>query len=360
MIYKHQELKKPGWIEKIFNKLPNENAIIKINNLLAEAGQNIHQISIDNIVDIGNTYRVDLKKKFKEERKSLFRQYLLHCLKDNHLDPEEINTLWHLKNILMLNEKEVSQLMNDETQIAYEENLKNAMQDGKLTVGEKNKLEKLKRNLLISESTAEEIYDRNAKEVFEYLLDEMIADERLSPEEENHLNEIAQSLGLKIHFTDQTQKTLARYKLYWQIENGELPVLEPDIKIQKSENLYFTTYVDWQEQRKVTKRYNYAGPTARIKIAKGIYYRIGSIGIQPVSKDLWRTIDSGQIYLTNKRLIFMGVKGNKTIRLNRILNIEPFQNGVDIQKDTGRSPFLRFSDNTDIFALILLRLLEDA
>ncbi len=360
MIFKRQELRKPGWIEKIFNKMPHENALIRINNLLADAEKNIQQISIDNIVDIGNTYRVDLKKNFKEERKSLYRQYLLHCLEDNHLDQEEIKTLRHLKNILMLNEKEVSQLMNNETQIAYEEQVKDAMRDGKLTGEEKKKLEKLKENLLISESVANEIYDRNAKEIFQYLLDGMIADERLSPDEENQMNEIAQSLGLEIDMTHQTQKTLARYKLYWQIENGDLPTIEPDIKIQKSENLYFTTYIDWLEQRKITKRYNYAGPTARIKIAKGIYYRAGSIGIQPVSEDVWRTIDSGQIYLTNKRLIFMGSKGNKTIKLNRILSIEPFQNGIDIQKDTGRSPFLRFSDNTDIFALIILRLLEDA
>ncbi len=358
-IFTQKELKKPGWIQKLFNKTPQENALIQVNNLLAEAENNIQQISVDNIVDIGNLYGVDLKKKFKEERQSLFRKYLLHCLKDNHLAPSEIKDLRHLKNILLLTEKEVGQLMDDETRIAYEEQVKDAMRDGKLTDKEKSKLEKLKKDLLISESVSKEIYSRNAKEVFHYLLDGMIADERLSPEEENQINEIAQSLGLEIEMTDQTQKTLARYKLYWQIENGDLPVIEPDIKIQKSENLYFTTHVDWLEQRKVTKRYNYAGPTARIKIAKGIYYRMGSIGIQPVSEDVWQTIDTGQIYLTNKRLIFMGSKGNKTIRLNRILSIEPFQNGIDIQKDTGRSPFLQFSDHTDIFALIMVRLLDE-
>src|SRR5690606_2881585 len=126
------------------------------------------------------------------------------------------------------------------------------------------------------------------------------------------------SLGIDFNLDYNTKEMLDRYKLYWQIENGELPTIIPDINIQKSESLYFKTSVKWLEQRRVTKRINYGGPTARIKIAKGVYYRMGSIGVQKVSEDVWQTIDSGQLYLTNKRLIFMGEKGNKIIQLNKI------------------------------------------
>lgn len=190
-------------------------------------------------------------------------------------------------------------------------------------------------------------------------IDGAISDERLSPEEENEIIEISNSLGIELKFEDKSKVLLDRYKLYWQIENSTLPTIKSDINIQKSENLYFQTLVKWLEQRSITKRINYGGPTARIKITKGVYYRVDSIGVQRVSEDIWQTIDSGQIYLTNKRLIFMGSKGNKTIGLNKILDIKPFSNGIDIQKETGKSPFLEFSNNIDIFSMIFARLMNE-
>jgi hypothetical protein len=80
--------------------------------------------------------------------------------------------------------------------------------------------------------------------------------------------------------------------------------------------------------------------------------------VQRVSEDIWQTIDSGSMYLTNKRLIFMGQKGNKTIPINKILDFKPFKNGVDIQKDSGKSPFLQFEKNVDVFSAILSRLMN--
>ena len=44
--------------------------------------------------------------------------------------------------------------------------------------------------------------------------------------------------------------------------------------------------------------------------------------------------------------------------LNKSLDIEPFKNGVSIQKESGKSPFLEFSDNVDIFSMILVRLMN--
>ena len=55
----------------------------------------------------------------------------------------------------------------------------------------------------------------------------------------------------------------------------------------------------------------------------------------------------------------MGNLGNKIIRLNKILDITPYKNGVDVQKETGRSPFLEFSENVDIFSMMLVRLMDE-
>jgi len=55
----------------------------------------------------------------------------------------------------------------------------------------------------------------------------------------------------------------------------------------------------------------------------------------------------------------MGEKGNKTIPIHKILSFTPYSDGVYIQKDSGKSPFLKFSDDTELFAMILSRLMNE-
>ncbi len=190
-------------------------------------------------------------------------------------------------------------------------------------------------------------------------MEDAVADERLSPEEENEMQEIANSLNIDLSFDENSQKTLDKYRLYWQIENGILPELTPDINLYKGEKLHFKVQAEWVEHKQVTRRINYGGPTARIKLAKGIYYRTGSLGINQTTQDVWQHMDTGMVYLTDRRIIFMGTRGNKNIRLNKILTIKPYSNGVDIQKSAGKSPFLEFSENVDLFSMILTNLLFD-
>jgi hypothetical protein len=86
---------------------------------------------------------------------------------------------------------------------------------------------------------------------------------------------------------------------------------------------------------------------------------MGQVGVQRLSEDVLTKIDSGIIYLTSKRLLFQGGRGNKTVRLGSIFDFTPYTNGVDIQKDAGKSPFLEFDNQVDVFALILNRLLDE-
>ncbi len=358
-IYELQELKKPNFIQKIFGWVPKLNGFIEINNLFFKHQTDIKKISLDDIIDIAEKYKINLKKKFKSNRLELFQKYLHYCLIDSKLEDAEIMSLKHIKEVLLLNEKDTQEILKSETENIYQKHVKEIVADGRLDDDEKEKLEKLKKDLLISDEIASKIYERNATDLLQSFITGAISDERLSPDEEVEIKEIAKSLNIDLEDVEQTKEELDRYKLYWQIENGELPTIEPDIKIQKSEKLYFETYVNWLEQRRVTKKIKYGGATARIKIAKGVYYKIGSVGVQSVSEDVLKKIDFGALYLTNKRLIFMGSKANKTIRLDKILDFTPYENGVDIQKETGKNPFLEFTDNVDLFSMILVRLLDE-
>lgn len=358
-IYNEKPLLKPTFFQRLFSKSQKENAIIEINNLLALYQTDIEKVSLDNIIAISNKYKINLKQTYKVTRLNLFRAYLLYCLTDEKLDNSEIRILKHIREILLLNEKDTETQIKLATEEIFEKQIKDAVGDGKLTEQEKENLETIRKNLLLSEDIVGKLYEKNIKEIMQKFVDEAISDERFSPDEETELNEIAKSLGIEMKIDDKSKATLDKYKLYWQIENSNLPELTPDIAIQKNEKLHYRARIKWLEQRRVTKRINYGGPTARIKIAKGVYYRVGSIKTQSISQDVWQTIDSGLVYLTNKRLIFMGSKGNKTIPLAKILDIKPYKNGIDIQKDSGKNPFFEFYANADIFSMILVRLMNE-
>ncbi|MFN3385343.1 MAG: hypothetical protein ACK42Y_02010 [Candidatus Thermochlorobacter sp.] len=98
----------------------------------------------------------------------------------------------------------------------------------------------------------------------------------------------------------------------------------------------------------------------RIRIAKGIYYRVGTVAPQRITSKELTYIDSGKLYLTNKRVIFMGAIRNFTIRMERILAFTPYSDGIKIEKDSGRNPTLKIDKNVDICCLMFSRLLREA
>jgi hypothetical protein len=46
------------------------------------------------------------------------------------------------------------------------------------------------------------------------------------------------------------------------------------------------------------------------------------------------------LYLTNKRLILRGSTRNITVRLSSVLSFDAYGNGIEVQKASGRPPFL--------------------
>jgi len=358
-IYTREQLIEQNFFQKLFHRLPKENALIEINSLLADSQAAIETINLETITAIADKYKVNLVKEFKESRFDLFNRYVRHCLTDQKLDEKEISILRHLKDLLLLDENDTKRLISVETDRLYQDQVNEAISDGKLEAYELENLERLKNDLLLPDKIASKIYEKSAEERLKQVLEDVLSDERISPDEELELIQLTKNLGIEFDLAKASKGNLEKYKLYWQLENGELPEISSDINLQRNESLHFTTDVNWYEHRKVTKRVNYGGPVARIKIAKGLYYRIGSVDIRPVSQDVLQMIDSGKIYLTSKRVIFMGSRGNKTININKILDFSPFKNGVDLQKDSGKSPFLEFEENIDIFTLILLRLMRE-
>jgi hypothetical protein len=147
----------------------------------------------------------------------------------------------------------------------------------------------------------------------------------------------------------------SKLRRYWSIENEELPVINTLISLQKGEVCLYQNSCRWLEHRTVIKSISHAGLTGSFKIAKGIRYHVGYSKPQRITTDSLTEIDNGNVFLTNKRIIFMGTKKNSNIKYSSVLAVVPYSDAVGIEKDSGKSPILMCSD-PEIMSRILTKL----
>ncbi len=356
-IFQNITLREKSFLQKVFNQTPEENSIIELNNLLAN--KSIAEITQSDINDICKKYRFNIFKKFQLNLKEFYATHLNFCLNDNQLSETELSDLKRLKELLNLKENDVVKIHETITSSIYSSNFSDAISSGRLSNEKEEFLNKLQSEIKLPEQLAKKISEELRGDFLRNYIHEAVSDQRLSPDELTELEAITKSLNINLNVDNETKNQLEKFKLYWVIENGEIPTIDVNINLQKNESCYFASKIDWHEQRTVTQRINYGGPVARIRIAKGVYYRVGSISGHAVKKDEWKLIDSGTIYLTNKRLIFVGQSKNTNIRLNRILGFTPYSDGVEIDKDTGRKPLLSFTQDIELFSMLLSRVLSD-
>jgi tellurite resistance protein len=322
-------LESPNFIRRIFKLQTKDNALIEMNNLFAKA-ERIEDVSLEDLYEIAARYGVDLHKKFNKELRQIISNYLTNCLEDLSVDGQELRNIKHLVRIFGINSYELSKIRNEVSESIYSDKVQEAISDGKVTEKEKDALMRLQKYFDLSEESAQKIYTEKAQSLLQNRLETAVADKRLSPEEDNEFKEIAQCLGITVHHDETTRNLLDRYRLYWLIDYGDIPEINVEIALAKNEKCHFVCRANWLEHRTVTKRIRYSGPTLRLKIAKGFYWRIGDLGVQRVSEDMMAHIDSGNLFLTNKRIIFLGEKKSTNIRVNKIVDFTPYSNGISI------------------------------
>jgi|LSQX01.2.fsa_nt_gb hypothetical protein len=103
----------------------------------------------------------------------------------------------------------------------------------------------------------------------------------------------------------------------------QLSAINTPIILKKDEKCYISLpNMSLMESRSV-RTGSYAGPS--IRIAKGVSFRVG--GHRSSSHEELKTIDDGIFSITNKRIIFSGIKRTININLNKIISMEPFKDG---------------------------------
>ena len=353
------EEKKPSIFDRLLNRRLRQNAVVRVNNFLARA-TDVRTVTMNQITAVAEEFRLNLGTDLAGDCLALYTRYVEHCLADLVLSKEDEEALKHLKCILCVQDSDARDAQEKISGTLYRTAVQDAVADGFISEAEKKKLERIRIDMNLSEELANRVYADCAKTAFSSFFDAALADGRLSPAEEEELRQMAASLRLTIKHDTKTSDLIEKFRKLWQIEEGDLPVITPNLNLPRNEVCHAHIAADLHEVRTVTRRVNFGGYSTSVKVFKGFYIRSGSYRVGRETENVLSKIDSGDLYVTNKRLIFMGNHKNVTIRVANVLSVSQYTDGIEVEKGSGKNPFFLFSDNGIFFAKILQRVMSEA
>lgn len=353
------ELEPVSLWEKLKGQKTEKNAVIEINNLLSE--KPLMEVNAEDIQAIMDKYGLNLYTDFDDgSMRELYKKYLRFCFDDNHLDAEEITRLKHLKRLLGLTDKAVEIANHQICQEVYERELDAALQDNRLDEKELHFLNQLQNQLQLPQSWVDSIYQHKAQSIVIRFIKGAVEDERLSPDEEEELQALISNLEIEPQLDTATQAELAKYRLFWQIENDKLPSIYVPIKLKNEEHCYFLTDVHAYEERKSGKEEgSSAQRSLRIKLARSNYWHPEHQEALTAEDKLWKSLATGKAYITNQRIILREKEQEKSIKLAVIKDFIVYPNGLMLVREKQKRLFLQTNANTDVFTMILGRVLRD-
>ncbi len=158
-------------------------------------------------------------------------------------------------------------------------------------------------------------------------------------------NEVKESNEEEVKFQDLLDKIDEGWSMLYKAKRVELVESIDEekygIKIPKGQVMraQLESPIQLARYKKVTERVGYAGPRAKIKIAKGLSYNFGTSRVKVKEQDKLNIVAKGNLYITNKSIIHNGDTKVSKIPLNKIIDLGVEGDYLFIKKDTG-APFV--------------------
>lgn len=147
------------------------------------------------------------------------------------------------------------------------------------------------------------------------------------------------------------QRRMAEVRNYFtRIEKSQnIPAIDTNLLLKTDEKAYLQEEVSLHEIRSM--RISNRGGGA-VRVAKGIYIG-GSSGISRGYDEI-REIDHGQLILTNKRVVFDGAANSRDMRLDKIMSVTEYSDGIEIAiEGKGKSQIYKGMNNPYLWKALI-------
>jgi hypothetical protein len=153
-----------------------------------------------------------------------------------------------------------------------------------------------------------------------------ISKKELSQQDKEFLIEIAADQEVQIILSDE----LKSYHELWELEFGTIPETRPissDINLSKEEQCYFQCNSKWRQSKITKETFGFVGGSIS-----------GFFGGIPLTYDRDEIVEmsDGSLYVTNKKILFIGGMKSTNITIGRIAKIEMFSDALKVNKTSGK------------------------
>lgn len=346
VVFKEHPLIVQSWMQRLLKQYPQENAILEVNNLLAH--KEITAITKTELEHIEHKYGLSLHKTFPLNLEEFYGVTLNYYIKSGSFSTKERSILTHLRSLLELSTDQVKFLHQSIAEPFYKEQVKKRVDSITFKREDNTYLKNLAQYLEINLVAAEDILAESKQSKLSERIRALGADARWDQDKDDLLEQLLSQL--EIRPTPEYAKLLRKYKSYTSLENKPLTQISVAIPLQKDEKCYYQlTNVEWLEERMSTRGdyhdFRHNQTFQELNLSKGFADLI------KVNFPILKIIDRGNIYLTNKRILFDGSIKQSTVRHDSIYGIDPYTNGFLVKKVTGKFPIIITKESADIFVL---------
>ncbi len=323
---------KPGLVSRFLGRLPRASVFAEVRSMLATTPfEQVRHKDVSATLAKAKLICRDVP----EELARILEHAALLLAQDHDISEQDRKTLASLQAAFELTDSEAATAIATAVGHVFEGQVRQAFASGTFSTADRRRLEAAGDALGMTQDQVVRIYQPAAEAAFHVAMQAAVADRRYTTDEETTIHALAKDLGFVLKQDEQTAAVLAKFRLLAQIDAGHLPVVIAPILLRRNEACHFSAVATHQQIKSVTTRINYDGPTASIKLMKGVHWRMGSIGVHRMSQDVMTVIDTGTLYVTSSRLLFDGGKKNSSIPLAKITNFVAFKDGLQIEKDSG-------------------------
>lgn len=216
----------------------------------------------------------------------------------------------------------------------------------------------IRQNYDLSKLDCEKIVHDHFKTVVESKLD----DDRIDDTEYNHILQVGVALGVDVMKVKDVARTAWIKHAIWDVEeNNTMPGYsdEVEIALKSGEVIYHGTGAILKKEKTRTERINYSGPVVSFRICKSVTYRSGSMKMQSQKVAYIDSIDQGTLYLTNKRIAFIGAKKNFSYPYDKIMRVEVSDVGLVIHKENLANPQIVELNDYELVLVILSKIFNN-
>ena len=345
--FNYSDSLKENLFEKLFRTKAHINCSIQIENYLAS--NDIGAISKEYIQKIIKQYKYHSSKKIYTQIRGLFENYVSYSFLS--LDISRINfaDIEILANCLEILDNDLKIITAKYSIIRFQSSIRKIFSNNPSIVENQEKILFIQRKLHIEKEDCEKIIYKEKKRIVSSVLYKALKNERFSPVDEQRIKELSEKLNIKIPNNKKINRIIEISKLLWSIENNKLSNIDIDINLFDQELCYYENFVNIHEINNISCSEEIFGYATKNNSPFHIHKKnISDFYENPLLK-----IDSGKIYVTNRRMIFIGKYKNIILRIENIKITRIYSNGVEITNGMKENLLITTKDDLGQLGIIL-------